>query len=372
VAAAAATQVHSFILKITKMTRILYFLIIGLILAIPFTGIEAGNPDRQGEGGASQLLMNPWARSAGLHALNTSTVLGVESMHLNVAGLGRINKTQFLASHGIYLAGTGVNTNAFGFATRLGKGGALGFSIMALDFGDIPVTTTEQPEGTGATFSPRFFNLGVGYSYTFENRISVGFLFRSVSESIADLSGSAFAVDAGVQYVTGKEDNFKFGISLRNIGGRMQYKGEGLSFTAEIPIGSETYTLASNRRPAAFELPSMLNIGLSYDFWIGSSARITPMGNFTSNAFSQDQLGGGLEFSFKEMLMLRGGYLRSFGPTAEGTPAQSVYSGPCAGVTLDVPLKKDSPNSTRFGIDYAFRDSNIFGGTHNIGIRLSL
>lgn len=354
------------------MTRILYILILGLLLALPTVQVEAGNPDRQGEGGAPQLLMNPWARSAGIHGLNTSSVFGVESMHLNIAGLGRINKTQFLASHGIYLEGTGINTNAFGLAQKIGKGGALGFSIMALDFGEIPVTTSEQPEGTGATFSPRFFNIGVGYSYTFENRISVGFLFRSVSESIADLSGSAFGVDAGVQYVTGEKDNFKFGISLRNIGGRMQYKGEGLSFTADIPLGSGSYSLASNRRAASFELPSLLNIGLSYDFLIGSAVRITPMGNFTSNAFSQDQIGGGLEFGFKDMLILRGGYLQSIGATAEGTPEQSLYSGPCAGVTLDVPVKKDAPNGTRFGIDYGFRASHIFNGTHNISIRLNL
>lgn len=354
------------------MTRKLYIFILGLLLAIPAAKVEAGNPDRQGEGGAPQLLMNPWARSAGFHAMNTSMVFGVEAMHLNIAGLGRINKTQFLASHGIYLEGTNINTNSFGFAQRIGKGGALGVSIMALDFGDIPVTTTEQPEGTGATFSPRFFNLGLGYSYTFENHISVGFLFRSISESIADLSGSAFAVDAGVQYVAGEKDNFKFGISLRNIGGRMQYKGEGLSFSSSIPLGSGSYNLASNRRAAGFELPSLLNIGLSYDFLLGSVARLTPLGNFTSNAFSQDQIGGGLEFAFKEMLILRGAYLASVGATAEGTPEQSLYSGLSAGVTLDVPVKKDAPNGTRFGIDYGYRASTIFGGTHNVAIRLSL
>ncbi|MCB9282796.1 MAG: PorV/PorQ family protein [Lewinellaceae bacterium] len=354
------------------MTRILYILIIGFLLTAPVAHVNAGNPDRQGEGGAPQLLMNPWARSAGLHSMTTSNVFGVEAMRINIAGLGRINKTQFQASHGIYLQGTGVRMSAFGFAQRLGKGGALGISIMALDFGDIPVTTTEQPEGTGATFSPRFFNIGLGYSYTFENRISVGVLFRSISESIADLSGSAFSIDAGVQYVTGEHDNFKFGISLRNIGGRMHYSGEGLSFNAAIPLGSGTYDLASNRRPASFELPSMLNLGISYDILFGTKGRLTVLGNFTSNAFSQDQIGGGLEFAFNEMLMLRGGYKLDFGATSQDTPANSLYSGPCAGVTLDVPVRKDEPNGTRFGIDYAYRAANIFGGTHNITIRLNL
>jgi hypothetical protein len=354
------------------MSRILYILLLGFLLAAPVSQLEAGNPDRQGEGGAPQLLMNPWARSAGLHSMTTSMASGVEATFINIAGLGRIKKTEFLASHAVYLEGTGVSLNAFGMSQRVGKGGALGFSITALSFGDIPVTTTEQPEGTGATFSPRFFNIGAGYSHTFENRISVGVLFRNVSEAIADLSGSATCIDAGVQYVTGENDNFKFGISLRNIGGRMRYRGEGLSFSPNIPIGSQSYQLASDRRPASFELPSMLNLGLSYDFLFGGKTRLTALGNFTSNAFSQDQLGGGLEFALNEMLMLRGAYRIDFGATAQDTPVQSLYSGFSGGVTLDVPTRKDNPDATRFGIDYAYRAANIFGGTHNISIRLTL
>lgn len=355
------------------MSRFLYafFLIGALFTALP--AAEAGNPDRQGEGGAGQLLINPFARSAGLAAMNTSFISGVEATFLNPAGLGRINKTQFLGSYGIYLQGAGINTSNFGFATKIGKGGAIGINIMSLDFGDIPVTTTEQPEGTGATFSPSFFNIGVGYAYTFENRISVGVLFRAVSERIADLAGSALAIDAGVQYVSGERDNFKFGISLRNIGGRMRYNGEGLSFSTEIPSGSEGYPLAVNQRAATFELQSMLNLGLSYDFYIGSLGRLTMLGNFTSNAFSQDQIGGGAELSLlKDILQVRGGYKYSFGPAAASVTTDALYTGPCAGVSFDVPLKKGDTEGSRFAIDYGYQATRIFGGTHNIGVRLSL
>ena len=46
-----------------------YLVIIFSTLSMSLT---AGNPDRQGEAGAVQLLMNPWAPSAGLHSLGTS------------------------------------------------------------------------------------------------------------------------------------------------------------------------------------------------------------------------------------------------------------------------------------------------------------
>ena len=62
--------------------------------------LVAGNPDRQGEAGANELLFNPWARSAGLHSMNTASIMGVEAMRLNIAGLARVPGTELLiAAH---------------------------------------------------------------------------------------------------------------------------------------------------------------------------------------------------------------------------------------------------------------------------------
>lgn len=329
----------------------------------------AGNPDRQGEAGAYELLMNPWARSAGLHSMTTANVQGVEANWINVAGLSRINKTEVVIGNADYLRGTDIRMNAFGISQRMGKSSAFSLSITALDFGDIPVTTTEQPEGTGATYSPSFFNIGLGYAHTFENKVSVGVLLRGISESLADVSAFGFAIDAGVQYVTGENDNFKFGISLRNVGSRMTFGGEGLSFSGPRPGRGAPYELTFDQRSASFELPSMLNIGLSYDFLLGDKNRITAIGNFTANSFSEDMIGGGLEYAFSNILMLRGGYRYDFGlSNPESSP---LYSGPAAGATVELPLSKEN-KKTRLGIDYAWRQTNIYNGTHNIGVRLSL
>lgn len=351
------------------MFRLLIGLFITGILLFDTAPAHAGNPDRQGEAGAYELLMNPWARSSGLHTLNTSFIRGVEAMRLNVAGMSRIDKTELLVGHTWYLEGTGIALNAFGFSTRVGESGAMGISIMAVDFGDIEVTTTDLPEGTGATYSPNFFNLGFAYANTFENKVSVGFVLRGVSESTADLSAFGLAVDAGVQYVTGVQDNFKFGISIRNVGSPMRFGGEGLSFQGDNPGSQGSYTLTYDQRSAKFELPSVLNIGLSYDFLLNTKNRITPVGNFTSNSFSRDQIGAGLEYSFREMFFLRGGYRYDLGITSDAAD-KNVYSGISAGASIEVPLSKEGSN--RFGIDYAFRATNPFNGTHNISIRFSL
>ena len=211
------------------MNKILYSLIFLLFFVGISTDLSAGNPDRQGEAGGYELLMVPYARMAGLHAMTTSSISGVEAIRLNPAGLARINNTELAFSSANYLSGTGITMSAFGFAKRLKSGGAFGLSLMSLDFGDIDVTTTDQPEGVGTTFSPNFFNIGFSYAHTFENKVTVGITLRGISESTSDVKAFAFAIDAGVQYVTGEQDNFKFGISLRNVGTKKKYAGEGLN-----------------------------------------------------------------------------------------------------------------------------------------------
>jgi hypothetical protein len=351
------------------MKRFIFLLSISFLVLI---NTYAGNPDRQGEAGAPELLINPWARSAGLHSLTTSMVFGVESMRLNVAGLARLSKTEVLLGHTNYLRGTDIGINALGLAQKIGKNSALGISLMSLDFGDIARTTTEQPEGTGGYFSPRYFNLGLAFSTVFENKVSVGVLFRAVTEGVEDATASAIALDAGVQYVSGDKDQFKFGISLRNIGSRMQFKGEGLGETLTISNFDGDHQITVDQRATGFELQSMLNIGISYDVHPDAKNRVTVVGNYTSNAFSQDQIGGGVEYAFNEMVMLRGGFKIDFGKVAQSEfDTEPLHSGLAAGFTLNVPVSKRD-KSPQIALDYAYQGTRIFSGNHSLSVRINL
>ena len=352
------------------MNKLLYIFLTFVMIGFTTT-TKAGNPDRQGEAGAYELLMNPWARSAGLHTMTTAMISGVESIRLNPAGLSRLAGTEIIIGSSLYLKGSGIKMNSVGLGQSIGKNGTFGLTLMALDFGDIPVTTEAQPEGTGATFSPSFFNIGLSYSHLFENKVSVGVTVRVVSETISDARASGTTLDAGVQYVTGDQDNFKFGISLRNIGGRMAFEGDGLVNPGRFDNGAEDLQRSVDDRAEEFELQSMLNIGASLDFYAGSKHKITVVGNYTSNAFSQDQIGGGLEYSFNKLVMIRGGYRHDFGTVAEGGNAKPIYSGPAAGFTLNVPTNKKD-NAPRIAIDYGYRATEVYDGTHNFSVRINL
>jgi hypothetical protein len=325
----------------------------------------AGNPDRQGEAGAYELLINPWAKGASLYSLNVSRVKGVEATTVNPAGIGRLNKQEALMGHTRWLVPSGINVNAFGYSNSVGKSGAFAVSVMALSFGDIRVTTTSAPEGTGATYSPTFFNLGLGYSQNFGEKVSVGILLRGINESIADLNAFGFSIDAGVQYVSGKDNNFKLGIALRNVGGPMKFRGDGLSTQLSSP---EKTSLTYDVRLSGYELPSLLHLGLSYDVHLGSNFMITPIANFTANSFGKDILGAGVELEMLERISIRASYALELG-TVKGIETDNVYKGIGLGAGINYPL--DKKGNTHVSLDYAYRPTDPFQGTHNIGIGLT-
>ncbi len=360
------------------MKKYIQLLIVGIFVCSQMVLI-AGNPDRQGESGAAELLFNPWARSAGFHSMNTSFASGVEAMRINVAGIGRIEGRELQLGNARLYEGTGIQLNSLGYAQKRGERGAFAISLASVNFGDIDVTTSSQPEGTGATYTPSFFNMGLGYSYTYENKISVGILVRAISETLPNLNAFGAALDAGVQYVSGANDNFKLGISLRNIGTPMRFSGEGISVaSSNTSSNNPDYPIEFAVKPASFELPSMLNIGMSYDFFVinnpaneeeGRSATfayLRALANFTSNAFSRDQVGVGLEFNFNNLIALRGAYKYEIGQGNGET--QNVYTGFAGGASAYVPMSKDK--STILSLNYAYRTTNPFGGTHNFGLGL--
>lgn len=334
----------------------------------------AGNADRSGQAGATQLLINPWARSTGWAGSNVAGSRGLESMFTNVAGTAFTRKTELLFARSQYLKGSGININAFGLTQHVGETGALGVSIVSMDFGDIMVTTVDQPEGGVGTYSPQFLNIGLSYAKGFSDNIYGGLALKVITEKTANIKATGVAFDAGIQYVTGKEEQLKFGISLKNIGPRMQYRGDGLSFKTPVPATTSTQTMTVEQRSEKFELPSCLNIGAGYDFYLkidsasGKTNRITAMGTFTSNSFGKDQFKLGVEYGWKNMLMLRLGYIYEKGVLKDATRT-TVYLGPTVGFTVEVPFGK---NKSTFGLDYSYTATHPFGGTHSIGVRINL
>lgn len=337
--------------------------IIGMLI-IPESYLYAGNKDRSGQAGATELLINPWARSSGWGNVSTANVKGLEAMFINVAGLAFTKRTDLVFSHTTYLKGSDINLFAFGFSQRIGDAGVIGMNVVSMSFGEINVTTPDSPEGGLGKFKPNLLNISVAYAKAFSNSIYGGITIKIISESIADVSAQGIAIDAGIQYVTGDMEQIKFGIALKNIGPRMKFSGDGLLETAFFPEQTNSFSMSTPSE--SFELPTALDIGASYDFYIGDWNRLTIAANFRSNSFGKDQFMGGLEYSLKTYLMLRVGYTYEDGITKK-EDRTTVFTGPSAGITVSVPTNKEKGSS--IDIDYSYRATDPFSGTHSIGAR---
>ena len=350
-------------------------IIIGCALMAAFTQAFAGNPERAGQAGATQLLVNSWARSSGINGINIASTGGIESVMTNPAGIATTNRTELVFAHTRYMVGTDINMNSFGMSQALKKAGVIGLYFTSFDMGEFIRTTEDNPDGGLGTFSPTYMNLGLSYGKKFTDHIYVGATVKLVHESIFDVSANGAAFDAGVQYRTdlGKGDSLhgdklKLGIALRNIGTTMRFTGDGLSFRGNL---SPNYTSLASRPSSAFEMPSVLAMGFSYDIYFGGSHRLTPTGAFLSNAFTYDQIGVGAEYSWKDILMLRYSFLYEKN-ILDDELRRTAWTGHSLGATVEIPFKTGKEKVSTFGLDYSYRTTNPFSGTHVLGARINL
>lgn len=366
------------------MKNAYFSLAVGLSLATA-TAAYAGNDQKRGQNGAAELVVNPWARSSGWANANSAGIRGVESMNSNVGGLAYVRGTEVLFSSTRWMQGTGINLNAVGVGQQLGEsGGVIGLSAVSWSLGDFYQTTVDLPDQS-VKYHPTILNIGLSYAKTFSQSITGGITVRYVTASVPNASASGIAIDGAVQYQThlGGSDpdrrNFKIGTALRNVGPEMRYSGDGLGYRGYLQGGfSQDITRAVDGKSESFEIPTMLTIGAQYDYVPADEHRLSFAATFVSNTFSNDQYQGGLEYAFMEKFMVRGGYDFMKKTGVEGL-SSTVHTGLTAGATVEVPFGKNGEEAAdtdskqhRFGVDYSFRATNPWNGTHSVGIRLIL
>ncbi len=354
------------------MKRISKIIAVVALSLLSTSVVIAGNDDRRGTAGATELLVNPWARSAGWGSVCIANVKGLESFSTNIAGLSFVQGTEISYSFSSMYGGksglnSGASLNAFGIAQRLFERGVAGVFVSTMSAGNLKETTVEHPEGVG-TFSPTLMNINVAYAHSFTRSIHGGAVIKIISETTADVKGSGFGIDAGIQYVTGENDNIRFGISLRNLGPAMSFEGTGMAVTFPNSSGNN---MTVEFRSGSMELPTCLNIGASYDILFEKwEQRLTLAGAFTSNAFLKDNFTVGVEYSLLDCVMLRCGYVaqKDIFNEANRTTANTGFS---AGGSFKLPLSKDD-DAPEIEIDYAYRMASPLKGTHTFGAIIRL
>lgn len=315
--------------------RILIVALILLVFGLP--SVYAGNSKRTGTAGASELLIPVGSRGTAMGGTTVADATGVEAIYWNPAGLASLEGTEAMFSHLPYLASVDVNFG--GIATNVESFGAIGVTAKVVSIGDMEETTDQYPDGTGRNFNPTLTVLGLTYARQLTANVAFGATGMYINESIFEVSSNAMAFDVGFIYDP-RWKGVKLGIAIKNYGPQGKFSGKGFEqfYTDQRPVSPNA---------AAYDLPSSINIGLSYNAFNQGVNSVTVAGNFRSNNFAEDLWQGGAEYAYNQRYFLRAGYNYS---------KQDAYLyGASFGAGLSYPL-----GSTKLTFEYSWTQTGSF------------
>lgn len=328
------------------------------VLVLASQNAVAGRGDKAGTSAAPELLIPVGARDIALGGASVATSTGVEAIYWNPAGLSRSSfSSEAMFSHMSYIADIGVEYVALGANFGFGS---IGFTLKSLSIGTIAITDEDNPDGTGETFVPTYFTLGLTYSRLLTDRISVGFTTNLISERIDRVSATGVAFNAGIQYSDFANVNgLLIGVTVKNVGPAMKFDGPGL-----LREGNVNDVL----RPQSFykieaasdELPSIIELGVGYQYKFQEQNVFTFTSLFQNNNYSDDEYKLGLEYAYDNTIFLRGGYTLS-----QETIKDSHIYGPTAGVGLQYAF-----TGLTVAFDYAFRSVEFLSSNHVFALKL--
>jgi hypothetical protein len=334
-----------------------------LLMLVVLMDNAMGQAKRVGTASASQLLIPIGARDMALGGSSIANSKGLEAMYWNPAGLGRMhNSAEGMFSSMSYIADIGVDYAAV--AGSFESFGVLGLSITSMDFGDIPLTTEADPENeSGRFFSPAFVTVNFGFARGITDAIAAGINLKLVSEQIERVSASAFAIDIGVQYsgLVGVK-GLQLGVVVKNIGPQMQYGGSGLYHTS-LPIEGLRPSQRFLSEAASFELPSVIEIGLSYEGSVENNIRYGLNSVFSNNSLYYDEYKVGAELGYvMESFEIFGRF--GMGMVPEISDAETHIFGESfgAGIHWNAP-------GVDITVDYAFRSAEFFDGNNVFSVK---
>ncbi len=336
-----------------------WLMILVTVAAVAF----ASNPDRTGTAGATELTIPVGARGIAIGGSYMVFATGADAIYYNPAGLATMNPSvEALVSSMNYIADIGVIYGALG--VKAGDFGNLGFSIKSINFGNIPVTTVDFPDGNGSMYSPTYVTLTGTYAKALTDRISFGFSVSLVSERILEMSANGVSFNAGIQYHNLALQGLDLAVTLKNVGPSMTFSGSDLLTTATSTTGlrgAQYYSINA----ASFDLPSLMEIGLSYTRKFGDANVVSIAGLFRNNNYQDDEYNVGAEYGFENNFFLRGGY--TFAPQAatDLAGANSYLYDYSFGAGIHYPV-----GDVDLSLDYAYRHLKYFTPSNVISLRI--
>lgn len=323
--------------------------VLSIIIILGITSIINPQTLKTGTTAAQVLKFNVGPRAIGMGGAFTSVSNDILSTYWNPAGTSSIVSNEAFFNHtDLYID---IKHDYAAFASNLSDIGTVGLFVSVLSMDEMEVRTIENPEGTGEFFDAGALVVGVNYSRFLTENFSIGFNFKYINESIWHMSASGFAIDVGTLYKIPILNEFRIAASISNFGTKMQLSGRDVTKTfASGSTGRDILNV--NLELDHFDLPLLFRFGVSADLLKEESSRLTVALDAVHPNDHSEYINSGLEYSWNEIVFIRGGYNSLFETDSE------------KGLTFGFGLNYRLIDAIKLKLDYAYQDFGRLTSVH--------
>lgn len=287
-----------------------------LVMLAGFSMQSAIAQNKVGTTGAVFLNTGIDARGAAMGNAQVALANRVSALQWNPAGIAGIQTHAIAFTHADWFLDTQLQN--VGVVINAGNMGNFGLSVTAYNYGEIEVTRIDVPDGTGEFFTPLDLAVGLSYARNLTTRFAIGGTTRFVRQQIWNSSASGFALDVGVMYRTDFQ-NMRIGMAITNFGTDMKMDGKDLRVAHDIDPNRSGN---NDRLPARMEtdswpMPLNFRVGIAMDVFDLGSQSLTVSADAQQPNDQSESLNAGLEYNFRDLIFLRGGYRQAFSSVQE-------------------------------------------------------
>ncbi|MCF7885374.1 MAG: PorV/PorQ family protein [Candidatus Marinimicrobia bacterium] len=331
--------------------------------------VLASGPYRVGTTAANFLELGFGGAGCAMGDAYVSVTRDISSIYWNPAGLGYMENNQFIGELQPWIVDINFSMGAFGYVHP--TFGTFALSFMNTSFGEEVVTTVNDPEGYGQTFTGQDIALQVSYGRKLAQWFSFGATGKYINSRIWKSDASAFAFDLGaivntnfLNWTGEPGDGINIGMCISNYGTKLRYTGQNIKDRLDISDDHGNYQyLPVNYDTEAWELPLIFRIGLSFKPILTDNHVLTVSADALHPNNNSESVNVGGEYKLKIQpvgtFSLRGGYKALFMDKSE------------YGVTFGGGFQKNMLNNYTLSVNYALRDFGTLGYLSSYSIGLS-
>lgn len=342
-----------------KFYKYMFFLLIITVLSGGYSYLPAQIEKKAQVG--FRFLENPVsAEVVGRGQVGITTTYNSNGIFWNPALLGLIQSNYDVSlNHTTGIAD--INYNALAGTVKLGNAGVLGFSLLAMDYGDFYGTVrggSSMGYTETGTFSPTAFSAGIAFSQAISDKFSYGVHLKYVYQDLGDAYiATSGSVDSGLVLDKRKYSSSNLTLPFAiDVGAFYDFQYNGIKFGASLQNISKEFRYENEK----FPMPFSVNFGLT----------VEPLGFFDIHdkdhnlmvcAESRhprdfgEKTKFGAEYKYMDMFIARVGYMTNY-------DGRDITAGLGVRYNLSgVPLR----------IDYAYEPWDIFGAVHFLSLGIS-